>query len=413
MGEKGKSFYDSLEVAKNKIQLLQAQLNSALIENNHLQNALNPLSVPDKIALLNIKKWDSVRPLKLGNAELGLVLKVDCLKKPLTEIRDHIADLLPEEEESLFALVKGDGSCDEHSFPTKPYITTKVLKSMIEKFDLELGKPGVNVAGLLKVTAKECNVSTLLSKTPSNVIWFNAGDSPLLIKISSKEQRGTMLIYPGYAFVLGQHKTNYSVYISSFSSTMDSLFKSGKDEAQPYAICFTTGAFRKSSWLNALNSVNPEKQLQDIQTDREMSLDPELERPNIRERLQVLGIPLRKRSMIRLAPMKSAELPADFLETKVSLIRDWVKNIKRLNTSVILPDLDEVVPEWETPRNGNPFKIIRVFFKTEKGLETMRDLLHGSKVGLINGLPQELFLVREKIYVSQKRPRGRLFHSRV
>ena len=90
-----------------------------------------------------------------------------------------------------------------------------------------------------------------------------------------------------------------------------------------------------------------------------------------------------------------------------------MKNIKRLNTSLILPELDEVVPEWETPRNGNQFMIIRVFFKTEKGLETMRDLLHGSKVGLINGLPQELFSVREKIYVSQKRPHGRLFHSSV
>ena len=120
----------------------------------------------------------------------------------------------------------------------------------------------MNVAGLLKVTAKECNVSTLLSKTPTNVIWFNAGDSPLLIKISSKEQRGTMLINPGYAFVLGQHKANYKVNISSFSSTMDSLFKSGKAQAQSYAIYFTTGTFRKSSWLNALNSVNPEKQLQ-------------------------------------------------------------------------------------------------------------------------------------------------------
>ena len=109
-----------------------------------------------------------------------------------------------------------------------------------------------------------------------------------------------------------------------------------------------------------------------------MSLDPPIH-PNISERLQALGVQLRKRAVIRLAPLKSADLPPDYLESNIVLIKEWVANLQRLNPKLTLPDLDEVVSAWETPRNGDRFKILRVFFKSEVGLEIMRDLLHGSK----------------------------------
>ena len=40
-------------------------------------------------------------------------------------------------------------------------------------------------------------------------------------------------------------------------------------------------------------------------------------------------------------------------------------NVKRLYPKLILPDLDDVVSAWETPRDGDRFKILRVFFKSE------------------------------------------------
>ena len=116
--------------------------------------------------------------------------------------------------------------------------------------------------------------------------------------------------------------------------------------------------------------------------------------------------------MIRLALLKSANLPSDFLESYTAIVKEWVANIQRLYPKLNLPQLEEVVSAWETPRDGDRFKILRVFFKSEDGLETMRDLLHGSKLGLVNGLPHELFPVRENIHVSQARPRGRRFGSR-
>ena len=146
-----------------------------------------------------------MRSLKLGNADVGLVLKLDGLRTPVRDIRDHILDLLPTDDESLFVLAKGDGCCNETCFPSKPLNTGQPFKTAIRKFDLELGEPGVNVAGLLKVTPEGVNVSNLLNKTPTNAIWFNAGNSQLLIKISSSELWSTMLLNPGYAIVLGLH----------------------------------------------------------------------------------------------------------------------------------------------------------------------------------------------------------------
>ena len=160
-----------------------------------------------------------------------------------------------------------------------------------------------------------------------------------------------------------------------------------------------------SSWLNALNSIHRAKQSSDIKTDCRMSLDPPIH-PNISERLQALGVQFRKRAVIRLAPLESADLPPDYLESNIALIKEWVANLQRLNPKLTLPDLDEVVSPWENPRNGDRFKILRVFFKSEIGLEIMRDLLQGSKMGLVYGLPHKLSLMQGKIHVSQIRPRG-------
>ena len=411
LATKEKSLNDSLEQAKKQIQLLQSQLNSVLSENDQLRTALNPLSERNKKALSIIKGRENVRPLKLGNADVGLVLKLDGLKTPVRDIRDHILDLLPTDDESLFVLAKGDECCTETCFPSKPLNTGQPFKSAIRKIDLELGKPGVNVAGLLRVTPEGVNVSNLLNKTPTNAIWCNAGNSPLLIKISSSEQWSTMLLNPGYAIVLGLHKANNKVHISSVSIRLDNLFKLNVDQKQSFAICFTTGTSVISSWLNALNSIHRTKWSSDIKTDCRMSLDPPIH-PNISERLQALGVQLRKRAVIRLAPLKSADLPPDYLESNIALIKEWVANLQRLNPKLTLPDLDEVVSAWETPRNGDRFKILRVFFKSEVGLEIMRDLLHGSKLGLVYGLPHKLFLMRGKIHVSQIRPRGRHQGSR-
>ena len=305
----------SLETAENQIQLLQGQLSSVLDENKQLQFALDPLSTQATKALHNIINSEIVCPLRMDNADLGLVLKLNSLWEPLTAIRESILNLLHDEDEPTFVLAKGQGRCDNSCFPKQPRTISESCGSAIEKINTELGMPGLNVAGLLRVTPEGANVSNLLQKTPMNAIWLNVGDSPLLVKIRSNEQSNSMLLSPGYAFVLGRHEANWKVDISCFSLCMDSLFKSGKDKKQPYAICLTTGTFVRNSWLNALNT---EKSAEhpNVQADCDMSVDLNFDRPHLRDRLLASGAQLRNRSMIRLAPLKSAGLPADFLDSK-------------------------------------------------------------------------------------------------
>ena len=159
------------------------------------------------------------------------------------------------------------------------------------------------------------------------------------------------------------------------------------------------------------------------QSDREMSVDnfedtphilkesdpdlPKVQRNHagsIRERLERLGVPLKYQSSIRVAPIKGSGLPPCFLESKVTEIVSWLRNLKQLKADLPLPEITSVTPSWETPRDGARFKIVRICLRDENGLDTMKDLMQGSKLNLVNGFPRELELHRDKIYVSLSHP---------
>ena len=103
-------------------------------------------------------------------------------------------------------------------------------------------------------------------------------------------------------------------------------------------------------------------------------------------------------------------LGTNFLESQVTYVEEWVANMVRSAPNIVLPEVEKVVPFWETSRNGNRFRILRFLFKSKQGLATMCDLLHGSKVNLLEGLPTELEKVRDKIYVSLLNPHRRRAH---
>ena len=98
--------------------------------------------------------------------------------------------------------------------------------------------------------------------------------------------------------------------------------------------------------------------------------------------------------------MKNSNLLPDLLESKVDLIEKWISNIKELNPGITLPDVKRVLTVWETPRGGDRFRIIKILLKSKKGIVRMRDLMHGSKLDLVDGLPTELESLRDKIYVT-------------
>ena len=117
--------------------------------------------------------------------------------------------------------------------------------------------------------------------------------------------------------------------------------------------------------------------------------------------------------MIRIAPTRDSNQNTDFLETKINAVEMWVNNMKSLKPTLVLPELENITTAWETPRNGNRFKILKLCFKDGTGLDTMKDLLYGSKLDLLEGLPRELEKIREQIYVSVKHSFGRRYNQNV
>ena len=105
--------------------------------------------------------------------------------------------------------------------------------------------------------------------------------------------------------------------------------------------------------------------------------------------------------------MKSSKLHFDYLNSKIKSVEEWVTSLKSLHSNLVLPELDKVKAGWEKPLDSNRFKILRIYFKTDSGLDTMLDLLHGSKIDLVEGFPKELENVRDKIHLSLGNPHRR------
>ena len=164
--------------------------------------------------------------------------------------------------------------------------------------------------------------------------------------------------------------------------------------------------------------------MQTQEVNREMSLDPTVHLPtslykssrikpvkfdkrgkSIQDRLHRLGHPLKWKASIRIAPLKDSGLPLNILESKVPLIEKWLTNLKGLKSDLPLPEIESVSSKWEIPRDGDRVKIVRICFKTETGIGIMKDLMYGSKLNLVEGFPEELETLRDKIYVSESRPR--------
>ena len=271
------------------------------------------------------------------------------------------------------------------------------------------------MVGLLELNSSPANVSNLLCNAPANAIWINAGDSPLKVQIGLSSISTSMTLNPGMAIALG---ARIVVTLSAAPRNLDELFQVPQNPPRFSGLCLTTGVKTRRSWLNALGSEVEPSTSQNQPVATELLLDPakshtveEIPSINIpsqnrnhghsiRDRLEQLGVTLKTKAFIRVAPTKNSSLLPNFLESKVNLIVKWTTNIKELNPDITLPEIKRVLPAWETPRGGDRFRIIKIFFKSKTGLVAMKDLMHGSKLDLVDGLPTELERFRDKIYVT-------------
>ena len=164
------------------------------------------------------------------------------------------------------------------------------------------------------MTEKKINVTNLIQKNSSNVIWVNSGDSKLLVEISWKEGSKSMVLDPGYGIILGKRRILYEVFISILPTNLDNLFLQTQNLSKACVLCFTVGSNVKNTWLNALNL---EIHGQVSTTHRQnKSLSSDNKRSSIRVRLEKLGVPIRKKSIIRVAPAKGLVLKLSSLSQR-------------------------------------------------------------------------------------------------
>ena len=444
-----KCLKDLQRISDEKVRALQEQLNTVISERNNLQCKLLRTPSAAKLSLESMLNSPYVQELKYGNCNIGLALKLDRLKETVADLRNSFDKLFPSHEKTQFHLVKGGGSCVDSNFPLKPKSISESFKKQLLGINEELGKPGLNVAGLLELTSSPVNVSNFLCNAPANVIWINAGDSQLLAEITTNSDPTRMTLNPGMAVVLD---AKIALSLSTAPSNLNDWFQVSNNRSRSCALCLTTGVEMWGSWLNALNSEalasaswnqdivsQPSSDLaknhpikrkwnlnqlaeantlqnnhQDTDIDSDTAKNPNLEHKHspkqlseksthelsIQDRLEQLGATLKCKSFIRVAPLKKCNLSPSFLESKVNLIGKWTSNLKELNPGMTLPEIKRVVSAWETPRGGERFKIVKIYFKSTNGLAGMKDLMLGSKLDLVEGLPTELERIRDKIYVT-------------
>ena len=227
-------------------------------------------------------------------------MKVGNLKKYLDNLQNCLSNWIVDSKKSLIFGV-GEGSCNNAHFPVAPRPLTPFSRTILSDLNEEFGRPGVNVVGMLKLSSSGINVSDLLKTNPMNVIWVNAGESPIIVKLLTNHQENkTMLLNPGLALVLGKQKLWKDIVFSSLPDSLDNLYEANPKHHQSHVLCFTAGTDVPDSWLNALNSDNaghPESKSPHCNANRSRK------RPSIRERLVNAGIELRKKIAIRVAPL--------------------------------------------------------------------------------------------------------------
>ena len=192
---------NSLRTFKEEVCNLKGQVSKLVKQRDQLQS--KNLS-PCISALSSILASERVRSIEKGGSKIGVVIKVGNLKKYLEELRNCLSNWIADSKTSIVFGV-GDGNHDNARFPITLRPLAPTSRTILSDLNEEFGRPGVKMVGMLKLSSSGTNVSELLKKNPMNVIWVNAGENPLIVKLSSSDKEiKTMLLNPGLALVLGK-----------------------------------------------------------------------------------------------------------------------------------------------------------------------------------------------------------------
>ena len=177
-----------------------------------------------QLALKSLLEDDMVRPLEMANDRIGLVFRLCSLRSTLYELRKTLQNPNLKWGQMSMMMCRREGVNRDLGFPVKQKALTEGARILASKLNDALGNPGVDVIGLINVMSEEINITKLLHNSPTNAIWINVTDSPILFKISSKVASRTELLNPGFGITLGKRRSFLEVSISCGPSNFEDLF---------------------------------------------------------------------------------------------------------------------------------------------------------------------------------------------
>ena len=250
-----KNLTEALLSTSKEVEDLKAQLTSVLGERDQLKTQLNQNLSSDYVSksrLESVLKKNWIRTLQVGNDVTGVVLNGENIKNQLNTLRDTM--LANSGNNVRMPMGYGIGNCESSRFPSVPRLISSSMRTNLSQVDNYLGKPGVNVLGLLEILPNEAiSISKLLKSAPTNVIWFNVSTGPMVLKITSEGVSNSWTINPGFGISLGKRQKFKEAFLSRMAMNLDTIFEDNIIRQKSWAMYLTRGTEVPGSRVNALN----------------------------------------------------------------------------------------------------------------------------------------------------------------
>ena len=377
-----------------------------------LNQSQNRRSIKDELEIMTNKKW--TRNIRVNeDDQAGLLFDLHENVGVLQALDNNLAGRIHASKNRNEIPV---ATFSENELETVSYPFPKEMAAHLRKIN-DIMQDNTNMVGHIEVPQKRVEVSGDFGGVKGNLIWFNSGETALLLKLETELDTRSILLKPGFGFCLGKRERYIRVFLSSIEK-VEVLFMDGDSAPQrAHAIFFGSDRGDRESWRGALNCATPGK------GSRLPGMDStNIEKEDGAERYRRLGVePMNnKRNHIRIAPVKDCSMKKDFLLDKVDIVEKWIRNSLSQAKLIPTPIKFTVSKETEQPQVGKPFEVLWAKFQFDENnwndevMWDIRYLLMGSKMDRLPGFPSELNGVRDCIYISRdgisegKRRRRRL-----
>ena len=258
--------------------------------------------------------------------------------------------------------------------------------------------------GHVLVPKEDIEITAGFAGTTGNLIWFNTGGCPLILKLKTGKDTQVLILDPGFGFCLGKRGKFTRVFLSSCDRASDKFVEDELPDGRSHAMFFGCSRGDQESWLGALDA-----EVQAIEFSQDLVSRSERKEIEDNDRNVRLGIDFKNHrwNQIRIAPMRGSNLGENVLSGKIKEVEKWIRETLRCVKSSYLPRAFSVYPASECPRGGEPFDVLWAKFDFDDGLEDdevmwdIRYLLMGSKMEKLPGFPIELADIREKLFVTR------------